>query len=222
METVFSLSNFWQKIFLYCGILAPIIYLGTDRLAGRLLKGYSFQAQSMSDLSAIGSSVRPLAVSLTLAACLLMIAFGTGIWRAAGHEILTRMVAGLVIGNAVTGFIAAAFFPTRYGERPDFVSPNVLIMFLSVVCFVLAMIIGAFAFSGWLRVVSIAIPVTYVLLAVLRFANAAASAADQAGSMIGAQERTMGYSFLMWVFVLAIYLLLLYRQSAPISGSLGG
>ena len=95
-------------------------------------------------------------------------------------------------------------------------------MFISVVCFVLAMIIGAFAFSGWLRMVSIAIPAAYVLLAVMRFANAAASTADQAGSLIGAQERTMGYSFLLWVFALAIYLLLLLRQNAPISGGLGG
>lgn len=221
METVFGLSNFWQKIFLYCGMLAPIIYFGTDRIAGRLLKGYSFQAQSMSDLSAVGSPVRLLAVPLTLAACLLMIAFGAGIWRAAGHEILPRIVAGLVIGNAVTGFIAAAFFPTRYGERPDLISPNVLIMMLSVICFVLAMIIGAFAFSGWLRMLSVIIPVSYVLLAVLRFANAAAPAADQAGALIGAQERTMGYSFLLWVFALAVYLLL-YRQSAPISGGPGG
>lgn len=222
METAFGVSNYWQKLFLYCGILAPIVYLGTDWLAGRLLKGYSFQAQSMSELSAVGSPVRPIVVSLTLAACLLMIAFGIGIWRAGGHELLPRIVAGLVIGNAVTGFIAAAFFPTRYGERPDFVSPNVLIMFLSVVCFVLAMIIGAVAFSGWLRMVSIAIPVAYVLLAGLRFAKAAASAADQSESLIGAQERTMGYSFLLWVIALAIYLLLLFRQTAAAASGNGG
>ena len=132
MEPVFSLSNFWQKCLLYCGIFAPIVYLGTDWLAGWILKGYSFKTQSMSDLSAVGSPVRPIVVSLTLAACLLMIAFGIGIWLTEGHQLLARIVAVLVIGNAVTGFIATAFFPTHYGERPAFFSPGVLLSLIHI------------------------------------------------------------------------------------------
>jgi hypothetical protein len=81
-------------------------------------------------------------------------------------------------------------------------------MFFSVVCFVLAMLFGAAAFSGWIRVLSIAVPASYVLLAVLRFATAASSPAGQAASLMGAQERTMVYSFLLWVMALAIRLLM--------------
>jgi hypothetical protein len=208
METSFSLPAL-QTILLSCGILASLLYLGTDRLAGRLLKGYSFTAQSMSELSAAGSPTRSLVVSLTLPACAFMIAFGVGVWGTAGQALLPRVVSGLIILNAIAGLIATLFFPTRFGERPVFRSTGVIIMFVSVLSSVLAMIFGAAAFNGWFRIFSIAIPVAYVLLAVLRFATAASSSGGQAVSSVGAQERTMSYSFLLWVAALAVYLLML-------------
>jgi Protein of unknown function (DUF998) len=210
METPVSLPDTLQKILFSCGIVASLIYLGTDWLAGKLLKGYSFAAQSMSELSAAGSPMRSLVVSLTLVASVLMIAFGVGVWQAGGQALLPRIVGGLVIGNAVAGLIATIFFPTRFGERPIFGTAGVILMFLSVVFFVLAMVVGAAAFSGWLRILSIAIPVSYILLAVIRFATATTSA-GKAMSLIGAQERTMAYSFLVWVISLAIHLLLLSK-----------
>jgi len=222
METPVGLPNMLQKVLLSCGILAPLIYLGTDWLAGRILKGYSFAAQSISELSAAGSPTRSLVVSLTLVASVLMIAFGIGVWQAASQVLLPRVVGGLVIGNAAAGFVATLFFPTRFGERPIFGSPGVIIMFFSIVFLVLAMIMGAVAFSGWLRILSIAIPVTYVLLTVLRFATASASSAGEAVSLVGAQERTMTYSFLLWVMALAIHLLLLSSRGVDSASSIGG
>ena len=64
------------------------------------------------------------------------------------------------------------------------------------------------------RILSIAIPVAYVILAILRIATAASSA-EGAAALIGAQERTMAYSFRAWVIALAIHLQLL-------AGSIGG
>jgi hypothetical protein len=215
-----GLPNLAQKILLACGILAPLVYLGTDWLAGKLLKGYSFAAQSISELGAAGSPTRPLVVWLTLAAAALMIAFGAGIWRAAGAAVLPRLVSGLVIGNAAAGLAATLFFPNQSGVRPAFASPGVMLMFFSVLFFVLAMVVGVFAFGGWLRLLSIAIPAGYIILAVLRFATAAQSSAGATG-LIGSQERTMAYSFLVWVMALAIYLLL-SSPGVESAGSLGG
>ena len=211
-----------QKILLSCGILAALLYLGTDWLAGRLLKGYSFAAQSISELSAAGSPTRALVVSLTLVAGVFMIAFGVGVWQAAGQAPLPRIVGGLVIGNVAAGLVATLFFPTRFGERPIFGSVGVIFMFLSVVFFVLAMVLGAVAYSGWFRIFSIAIPVTYVLLALLRFATDTTSSAGEAVSLVGAQERTMSYSFLLWVMALAIYLLLLSSRGVDSASGIGG
>jgi hypothetical membrane protein len=197
-----------HKFLLYSGILASMLYLGTDLLAGKLLKGYSFSTHSMSDLGAAGSPVRTLVIVLTLAASALMIAFGAGVWQTVGTAVLPRIVALLIVGNAATGLIATLFFPNQFGVRPVFGSPGVLLMFLSMLCFVLAMAFGAAAFHGWMRILSIAIPAAYVLLAVLRFATAGSSAQV----MVGVQERTMAYSFLVWMITLAVYLLLLTRQ----------
>ena len=206
MDPDAGLSHMLVRILLACGILAPLVYWGTDRLAGKLLEGYSFAAQSMSELSAAGSPTRLFVVSLTVVASALMVAFGVGVWRTAGQGLLPRIVSGLVIGHAAAGLAGTLFFPTRFGERPAFASVGVLVMFLSVICFVLAMVFGAAAFRGWLRVLSIAIPVAYVFLAVLRFATATPGA--EAASLIGTQERTMAYSFLVWVMALAVHLLL--------------
>lgn len=206
MRPVTSGAAWIQQALLLCGILAPLVYLGTDRLAGSLLEGYSFSAQSMSDLSASGSPVRSLVVGLTCVACALMVAFAIGVWRAANGALPVRGVAVLLVANAVLGLVATLFFPTRYAERPAFGTPGVILMFLGVVCFVLAMVVGAIAFGGWMKVLSIAIPVGYVVLAVLRFATAAP--ATDARSLIGTQERTMAFSFLFWVVALAVNLLL--------------
>ena len=211
METSDNLPNLLQKVLLYFGIIAPLIYLGTDLLAGKLLKGYSFSAQSISELSAAGSPTRTLVIALSLVASVFLIAFGIGIWWTANQVLLTRIVGGLVIVNAITGVIAMLFFPTRFGERPLFGSVGVILMFISVVCFVLAMVFGIFAFNGWLRIFSIMIPMSYIILAALRFKIAAM--ATEAVSLIGSQERTMSYSFLFWIIALAIYLLQLLSKT---------
>jgi len=204
MRSVTSGTESIQNVLLVCGILAPLLYFGTDRLAGWLLKGYDFSAQSMSELSASGSPTRPLVVGLTAVAAVIMVAFGVGVWRTAEATLLQRVVAALLVGHAATGLLGILLFPTRFGERPSFATAEVLVMFVSVLFFVLAMVVGAVAFGGWLRVVSITVPASYVVLAVLRFATASASSA----TMVGAQERTMAYGFLAWVMAVAVGLLL--------------
>ncbi len=220
MEPSVGLQGTLQKILLSCGILAPLLYLGTDLLTGKLLEGYSFFAQSMGELGAAGSPMRPLFLVLTLIASAFMIAFGIGVWQAAGLAVLPRTVAGLILGNVITTLIATLFFPNRFGVEPKFGTPGVLLMFLGVLCFVLAMIVGAVAFHGWMRLLSIIIPVSYVLLTILRLATAASSTSELVVST-GAQERTMAYSFLLWTMALAIYLLLLSSKGAESAISIG-
>lgn len=221
MHSVTSERDVIQQILLLCGIFAPLVHMATDQLAGRMLQGYSFAAQSMSELSASGAPTRKLVVALTVTATVLMVAFGVGVWRAGGQVLLPRIVAGLVMGNAALGLIATAFFPTCFGERPAFGSAGVIIMFLSVMCFILAMVVGAVAYGGWLRIMSVGIPVAYVLLTVLRLSTAASASTGGAGELMGIQERTMAYAFLFWVMALALHLLLSSRAVDSV-GSIGG
>ena len=73
-----------QKILLVCGILSPVLYAVSDVLAGMQWEGYSFRDQTISELGAIGAPSRPLFGLLLLAVYGLMVAFGVGIWKAAG------------------------------------------------------------------------------------------------------------------------------------------
>ena len=156
-----------QKVLLSCGFIAVLLYLVMDLLAGKLIKGYSFSIQSMSELGAAGSPTRPLVIAFTLAASVFLAAFGVGVWRTAGLAVIPRIVAALIIGNAFLGLVSTLFFPNSYGVQPKFGTPGVILMMFSVLCFVLAMILGAVAFHGWMRILSIAIPAAYVILAIL-------------------------------------------------------
>ena len=48
------------KALLWCGIIASVLYIATDMFAATLWEGYSYTAQQVSELSAIGAPTRPL------------------------------------------------------------------------------------------------------------------------------------------------------------------
>ena len=71
---------------LTCGILASLLWAGTDILAGTLWEGYSFTSQSIGDLSAVGSPTRLFVFPLNLMYDVLMIATGLRVWRLADRK----------------------------------------------------------------------------------------------------------------------------------------
>lgn len=207
MESTAGGTDGVRQALLLCGIAASLLHVGTDRLAGTLLRGYDFMSHSMGELSAAGAPTRPLVVTLNLLSAALMLAFGVGVWRTAGQALLPRVTAGLVMGQAVAGLVLILFFPDRYGMRPDPASAGVIVGATGVLLLVLAIAFGAAAFGGWFRILSVGILVAYAALAALRFATAGASSAAETVSLVGAQERTMLYVFLAWIIALAVLLL---------------
>jgi hypothetical protein len=87
-----------RKFLLVCGILASLLYAGTDILAAMSWEGYSYTAQSVSELRAIGAPTRPLLVPILLIYALLEIAFGFGVREAAGQKRALRIAGVLLIG----------------------------------------------------------------------------------------------------------------------------
>ena len=67
-----------RKALLVCGILAAVLYAGTDILAAMRYEGYSYTAQAVSELFAIGAPTRAVVVPLFLTHGVLQIAFGIG------------------------------------------------------------------------------------------------------------------------------------------------
>lgn len=180
---------------LFCGLAAPILFIAVDLVSGSSWRGYDFAARSINDLSAVGSPVRGAAAPLFALVNVLTIAFGVGLWRAAGGSAPVEVVAGVVIANGVLG-LGAALFPNQTGVSPRFLTPGVLLAAGSVLCIVLAIAAGAFAFGGWLRVYSIATLGAYALLTIVGYAS-------QMQPRIGFQERLMAYTWMVWLGLVA-------------------
>lgn len=174
------------------------------------MEGYDFISQSVSELSAIGAPTRSLVVPLNLTYDTLMIAFGLGVWVSASRNRALRLTALMVAGNAVISLVVIAFFPTNPIETWSVYPNNVhlVLMVMSMFCFLLAIGFGAVAYRKWFRLYSLGILLTYLILAIFRFTQASQIPAGQSESLIGIQERTMIFGYLLWVAMLAIVLIL--------------
>ena len=128
-RVVNSISRWWRtrtatKALLVAGIVAAGLYVVGDVLSGLIYiydssRPYSFKDQWISELTALGSPVRPLMVSVITVHDLLLTAFAVGILRAAGQNrspSLGRM--GLLAATALSIWIHP-FFPmtSRWLER---------------------------------------------------------------------------------------------------------
>jgi hypothetical protein len=100
-----------RKVLLICGILASLVYVSTDILAGTLYADYSFTSQAVSELFAIGAPTSGLVVPLFTLSSVLLGAFAFGVWMSAGRNRALRVMALMVIGNAVNSLVLWNFFP---------------------------------------------------------------------------------------------------------------
>ena len=91
-----------NRVLLMAGIAAVVIYVVGDILSALLYDGYSYLDQAISELSAFGSPVRPLMVTVILIHDVLELAFGVGVLRVSGRRSLS-WVGGLSIAISVTG-----------------------------------------------------------------------------------------------------------------------
>jgi hypothetical protein len=68
-----------RKILLVCGIVSSLLYVAMNVFVPMRWEGYSSASQTVSELSAIGASTRPLWVPLGIAYTLLVAVFGWGV-----------------------------------------------------------------------------------------------------------------------------------------------
>jgi hypothetical protein len=188
----------WPKLLLVCGIVAPLIFAGANVVGGVLWSGYNFTNQSISDLTAIGAPTRAAVVPPFIAADLLLMLFGLGVWGSASQNGALRVVAGLLVVYGVVNS-AAEFFPNRLGETPGPLSPGVILTAAGVISLLLAIGFGAAAYRNWFRFYSIGTLLVFAALTVLGLA--------QAKARVGAQERVLSFGSLLWVVMLAVVLL---------------
>jgi hypothetical membrane protein len=194
-----------RKALLAAGIAAVGVYAVGDPLSGLLYEGYSFKDQAISELTALGSPVRPLMLAAMTAHGLLVAAFGVGIWRSAGRSRSLRWVGPLLIASSIVGFFTHVVFPmsSRWME-PSFTDTMHIIGTGVWSLFVLvAMVLSTVAYRGWFRLYSIA-----TLLVLVGFGTASSIAMggieENLTPWAGGFERINAYAFFAWLVVLAV------------------
>ena len=199
-----------RKVLLICGIVAPLIYVATDILAGTLYPGYSFTSQAVSELFAIGAPTSSLVVPLFTVSSLLLVPFAFGVWKssaAAGRNRALRIMALMIIGNAVTSLILWNFFPMHM-RGAEMTFTDTMHVILAINPFVpLTVVLGIVAFRNWFRFYSIGTILMMIVLSILGFMYVNEFAAQQPTPWVGLYERISQYGTMLWVAVLAIVLL---------------
>lgn len=103
-----------QKILFFCGLLVPFMYIFMYILGGALRPGYSYIADSVSELLSPGAPNKKLLNVLNITFALLYLLFGIGVLNfvmASEHNVLVgRIGAGLIIAVGVAS-IGSAIFP---------------------------------------------------------------------------------------------------------------
>ena len=186
------------------GILAVAVYGVGDLVSGLLYNGYSFRDQAISELSAFGSPVRPLMVTVILVHALLMTAFGVGVWRSADRRSL-RWAGICLVASGLIGFpthtvfaMSSRWLPSGFNDVMHIVLTSVFSLFVFV-----ALVLSAVAYRGWFRWFAIA-----TLLVIVGFGAASSSAmqglAQNATLWAGGFERINAYTYFAWIVVLAV------------------
>jgi hypothetical protein len=200
-----------------CGLAAPLLFLVTDLFAIARAPGYRPMRESISELTAVGAPTRPLVTALRVTGDALLAAFATGVMVTAGDNRALEATGRLVAANAALDAVATAALPRDYAS-PTWAprnTANTLLMAAGVGCFMAAMGTGGVALRGRFRAFSPGIPLSYGLLTALSLLF---RSRDEPPSSTGAQERTMAYSYQVWIAVLAG--LLLRRRSLSPSADL--
>jgi hypothetical protein len=198
-----------RKVLLICGILSSLLFVGTDILAGTLYAGYSFTSQAISELFAIGAQTSGLVILLFTVCDVLLVAFALGVWVSAGRNRTLRVMALMIIGNAVNGLVLWNFFPMHMrGVEATFTDTmHVALAGVGVIFVLLALVFGAAAYRHWFRYYSIGTLLTLLLTGVVAFLYVPQVDANLPTPWLGLTERISTYVYDLWVVVLSIVLL---------------
>jgi hypothetical protein len=215
-----------RKVLLSCGILASLLYLGTDILAAILYEGYSYTDQTVSELFAVDAPTRPLIVLRGLAYSILLIAFGLGVRGSASGKRALRVVGGLLIGIAVLDLVGPftpmhqrAVLASGGGTLTD--TLHIALASIDVLFILLIIGFGAAAFGKRFRVYSIG-----TILLVGAFGAWAGVDGPRIGAnlptpWVGVRERISIFGFMLWLVVLAVALLRARHTAAVTSPGRG-
>ncbi len=199
-----------QKFLLICGIFSSLWYVVINIVTPAQYAGYSIASQTVSELSAIDTPTRTLWVVLCIFYTLLLIAFGWGVWVSAGDNKKLRVVAVVVVFDAVFGL----FWPPMHqreviaaggGTLTD--TLHLVWAFVHLILMLLMIGFGAAAFGKQFRNYSIATVVVFIVFGILTTMESSGIEAGKPTPYIGIWERINMGAYMLWIVVFAIVLL---------------
>lgn len=191
---------------LVCGILASLLYAAMNVLAVLLFEGYSPVNQTVSELSAIGAPTRVLWNVLGIVYDLLVIAFGWGVWKAAGPNRALRTVSWLLVAHGLIGFV----WPPMHarGEGSSLTDTmHIVVSVAAILIMLLTIGFGSAAFGRSFRLYSLATLLVHLVFGIRAGMDGPRIAANLPTPWVGVWQRINIGAYLLWVVVLAAILL---------------
>jgi hypothetical protein len=202
--------NILRKVLLLCGIGSSLLYVAMNILIPPFFVGYKAASQTVSELSAIGTTTRALWMPPAIVYTLLVAAFGWGVWLSKAYGRRLPTVGKLLVIYGVAGL----FWPPMHqravlASGGATVSDTMHLVFagITVLLMFLAITFGAGAFRKSFCVYSIVTMLAMLVLGILTAIAAPAVQANLPTPFAGVWERINIGLFLLWIVVLAIKLL---------------
>ena len=199
-----------RRFFLYCGVLASLLYIAMNIFFPFLYKGYNWVTQTVSELSAVDAPTRPFWVPFGIVYTLLVVAFGWGVFKLPGQKRSLRIVGILLFLQGILGLTWSPMHQREVlaaggGTFTD--TWHIVMSALTVLLMFLTIGFGAAALSKWFRFYSVVTILVFIVFGVLSFAEAPNVDKNLPTPFIGLWERINIAAFMIWMFVVAIILL---------------
>jgi len=199
-----------KKVLLSCGIISSLYYVAINVFVAMQYEGYNAASQAVSELSAIDAPTRSLWITLVTIYSVLVMAFGWGVWQAAGQNRYLRIVGVLMIVNTIIGL----FWPPMHqrevlaaggGTMTD--TLHIAWTLITIPLWLLIMGLSAKAFGSRFRIYSIVTTVVLIVFGVITGMYSSDMEANLPTPRMGVWERISIVAYMIWVMVFAMMLL---------------
>lgn len=206
-----------NKVLLVCGMVSSAWYFVINIIIPLQDKGYDIASQTVSELSAIEAPTRTLWIILCSFYTLLMIAFGFGTWFTAKENKKLRMVAVIIIFDAVFGI----FWPPMHQREVIAAGGGTLTDSLHIawtaihgILMLLMIGFGAAAMGKGFRIYSVLTVMLFLVFGILTSIESAGINTGKPTPTIGIRERINMFIYMLWI---AVFAALLLRRNKVVS-----
>jgi len=206
-----------RKFLLFCGTLASLLYIAMNIFIPPLYEGYNWITQTVSELSAVDVSTRPIWFVLGTVYTLLVAAFGWGVFKSADQKKSLRIVGILLFLHGILGLTWSPMHQREVlaaggGTFTD--TWHIVMTFVTLLLMFFSIGIGATALGKGFRLYSIATIVVFLVFGYLISTEAGNVDKNLPTQFIGLWERINIASFMVWLFVFAVRLLRIEKRSS--------